>query len=215
MKIISLFVLLSVITACIESVKQQKTKVAQTKVSIEKTENTTDSTFVVTAFTSAAKINLELLAVQINIDTLIIVLSSSFFNYPFGKFNSMSELNYKYKNIYSFKTIFSKNIITPDSTLIYRMSINKSYVNFLLDDDKGRIEILSGNIVDTGMPLQKGIRVGMSKSDLLKIFFKKAPPNNINTVKIISAVAGMWHYYTFKADKLQSITFDTDYLINK
>jgi hypothetical protein len=214
MKPIFLIVLVIIVSGCIhkkdpKSYQQDTANVKEAAQPIE-----TDTTTLINQFTHNAKPSLDLTAIRIKEDTLEIVSGAGFFYYPFGKFNTLKQLlavNTGYDNT----ELFSKDTYSGDSTSINKLSIKNSFIKFLYSDETNRVEVLSGEITDTEMPLTNGIRIGMSKGDLLKLFFDFVPANKFTIIEFKSALDGIWHYYTFENNKLISIRFDTDYTFEK
>jgi len=162
-----------------------------------------------------AKKELELSELYIKKDTLEIVSTAGFLYYPFGKFKTLSSLNQTL-------TIF-KDSLEIDTSLdgardkLYRMTYKNSFLKFYYDDEKKTYEIVSGNIRDPEVILVNNIKIGITKSDFMNVFFNGVTPEQVHGVKIIKMVSGLdgiFDYY-FDNDILTSIKLDTDYLFNK
>lgn len=161
----------------------------------------------------------EILEHNIFADTLLIVTTSDFLYYPFGNYKNMKDFTNQYS--------FMKNSVEYDypyndstSTMIplYRFSFNQSYIKFLYDNDKKRLELIAAKIFNSEVGLNNQVKIGITKSDFIKKFTNQINPEQIKTVKVIefvSGVLGIWHYYVFDNDVLISFDIDTDYQVNK
>ena len=147
-------------------------------------------------------------------DTIIIVCTGWFFYYPFGKNSNLKELTDQV-NSSEMKMEYSKSY--DNDFELFRFSQKNSYLKFTKEAETGKLEIVAGRIVDPGLRLVNGVRVGMKKEDFVHLYFNDS--NNqfayVHVIEFISALDGIWHYYTFKDDTLSEIRFDTDYQLNK
>jgi hypothetical protein len=148
--------------------------------------------------------------VLFNEDTLKIVTGITHLYYPFGKHSDIKDIEKSILNS-TLKNIYLINFQTQDSTAITQITTPKSIIKFLYDDQQLRQEIVSADIRDSNFHFLNNIRIGMSKDELLKILFNKPPAVTVNTIKLISGLDGIKHYYIFKDDKLTEIKMITDY----
>ncbi|MCQ6958837.1 hypothetical protein [Mucilaginibacter aquariorum] len=155
---------------------------------------------------SAAEID----EVLFNEDTLKIVTGITHLYYPFGKHSDIKDIEKSILNS-TVKNIHLINFQTQDSTAITQITTPQSVVKFFYDDEQLRQEIVSANIRDSNFHFLNNIRIGMSKNELLKILFNKPPAVTVNTIKLISALDGIKHYYIFKGNRLIEIKMVTDY----
>jgi len=101
---------------------------------------------------------------------------------------------------------------------LYRFSFNKSYIKFLQDNDKKRLELIAAKIFDSEVVLSNQVKIGITKSDFIRKFTNQIKPEqikNIRVIKFASGALGIWHYYIFDNDVLTSFNIDTDYQFNK
>lgn len=162
----------------------------------------------------SAKTNLKLVELSIQKDTLNIVSTSSFLFYPLGKFTKIEKIS---QSNPQFTTVIEHDKNDKKAKL-YRLSSKNSFVKFFKDPNNATLEIVSGKIINSEIMLENGIRVGMSKIDFFNLFFNKLTEHqidNINTVKLISALNGITHVYIFEKKLLKRLEFNTDYMYNK
>jgi hypothetical protein len=151
-------------------------------------------------------------------DTLKIVSVNGFFYYPLGKFHDSTALKNSLKSLNFKKEYVPDETSTSGKTLLYRFYNANSFVKYFYQPDTEEYEIVSGKITDQSLVLLNGTKIGMDKNDFFDLYFTKAVHNTarkINVVEFISGLEGIWHYYTFKDDKLAGIYFDTDYQLDK
>jgi len=98
------------------------------------------------------------------------------------------------------------------------MSFKKSFIKLFKYDNKSYIEIVSGKFSDPEIILINGIKIGISKTDFLKMFFKDFSANQIDGVKVIKLISGLEgisHVYVFTNGHLIYFYFNTDYTFDK
>jgi hypothetical protein len=79
-----------------------------------------------------------------------------------------------------------------------------------------RLEIVSANINDADFEFLNGIKIGMSKKDLLLKIFSIVPEEleKIPVIKIASGVTGIWYDFIFSENNtIKNITIITDYVL--
>lgn len=160
-------------------------------------------------------------------DTLKIAATSKFPAYPFGEYETITEFSNAVK---SFFNLASEELAYPynDSIVnyIWRYSRGKSYIKALDNSTFNEeelidvyIELVSGKIYDENIVLVNGIKLGMSKKQILNLFLGNASmdyiTNDINVIELISAFLSFRHYYIFEEDQLKTIFFDSDYIYDK
>lgn len=156
----------------------------------------------------------ELVTYELATDTLKLVSTSNFLYYPFGSFSSVSALKKA-----GLKFAFQQESDASDTSVqIYRATFANSFVKLFQDDEKKKLEIVSGRILNKEIKLINGIRIGTSKRSFFSSFFKK--PSTIEktdhkVIELISGLDGIRHYYAFKNSVITSIKFDSDYQFNK
>jgi len=141
-------------------------------------------------------------------DTLWIASGDKFLYYPFGIYKNIDELAV----VYSF---MNRKSLLNNNRLLDNLYFNRSSIVTMLDtDDSKKIEIVYAKILDSNIVLSNGIKVGLDKSGFLNYFsipLQKSEWDKIHIVVLESALTGIWHYYYFSNDKLDSILFRTDY----
>lgn len=150
-------------------------------------------------------------------DTLSILSTGWFFYYPFGKFHDMKSL-LDVSKFLKFKREYARDKTDGDTIMLYRLYNDKTFIKFIDQPETSRFEIVSGDIKDTSVVLLNGTKIGMDRLAFLNLYFSQKAENElmrIRVVKIISGLDGIWHYYSFKDDKLSDIRFDTDYRVDK
>ncbi|MEK7719966.1 MAG: hypothetical protein AAB347_10225 [Bacteroidota bacterium] len=161
-----------------------------------------------------AKEGFGLIELSIKGDTLNLVYTSSFLYYPFGKFNTPSDF---IKTNKTFKETIEHDKGDP-SIKLYRMSNKNNFIKLFKDDGKSNVEIISGKVNDSELSLINGIKIGISRTDFLKIFFKDVPEKQvvgIKVIRLISGLEGIIHVYVFNNERLTSFYFNTDYSFDK
>ena len=158
-------------------------------------------------------------SVSFDTDTLKIRASSEFLFYPFGRFHNISSLTKsisKPKLVRLAKRSLESNLPMEADVSIVLVILAGDTVGVFEDDERNRVEIAKGLIVNQSFELKKGIKVGMKKKDFLLRIFRTIPHFDIKGIKVvelISTLDGMWHYYTFSNNILKSIEFKTDCLV--
>ncbi len=150
-------------------------------------------------------------------DTLRIVSTSSFLYYPFGCYISPKEFLEQYS--FTKKHIKQDRITVVNSdTELYCFSLHDSYIKFLYDEEKNRMELFSARVADDDFLLENGIKIGISKADFISRFTSEITLEQIKDITIvefISGVLGIWHYYVFEEEILTSFYINTDYQFDK
>jgi hypothetical protein len=144
-------------------------------------------------------------------DTLLIVSSSDFAYYPFGRIKDSAAL------LHSVLKDFKATEITHDTLSFgtFDLTLNTNKIRLLFNNDPGTSPqvdyfIMKGEINDKSATLANGIKVGMDKKDFFNTFFDSFPEKvftGCNIVVIQCCVDDVDQYYTFKNDILQSIKF--------
>lgn len=197
---------------CSNNIKQKTTDTPTVR-SLPHSSKISDSSLVKYYKTEAGR---SAISINTNNDTLSIVTTGWFFYYPFGKFHDLKSLNKIGKNISVKKELEKTSDAEP--VIIYRSCSNDSFVKFIDQPETNRFEIVSGDIKSDDITLLNGVKVGMDRPEFIDLYFKSDAQSqlaDIKTFKFITALDGMWHYYTFKNGKLLHIQFDTDYQLDK
>jgi len=141
-------------------------------------------------------------------DTLWVLSGDTFLYYPFGIYTNIDELAVAY-SFMNRKSLFVNN------TLLDNLYFNGSSIVTVLDTSSvSNVEVVYAKIVDTNIVLTNGIKVGLDKSEFmsyLPISLQKNEWDKIHVVVLESELLGIWNYYYFSNNKLDSILFITDY----
>ena len=161
----------------------------------------------------------EILERSIFADTLLIISTSDFLYYPFGSYKNMKDFTKQYSFMQnSVELAYPNNDSTAPLVPVYRFSFNHSYIKYLYDDEKEKLEIIAAKIFDSEVSLSNQVKIGITKSDFIKMFTDQIKPEQIRNVKVIkfaSGLQGIWQYYIFDNDILISFYIDTDYQFDK
>jgi len=158
------------------------------------------------------------ISIELKRDTLNVVTTDQFAYYPFGKYFSIEEFNNSLKSFnLEVEQQYPNNDTLLDLRVLYNLSYRDSKIKVLSDPENKTIEIISGKILDPEVELVNEFQVGMTKAEFIDSLFSKKPVDfsKIKVVEIESGLMGIWHYYKFEKDTLESILLDTDYQFNK
>ena len=162
---------------------------------------------------SICKVNLEIVNQAMVMDTLQIVSTQKLLYYPFGEHNNIQNFSKKFP----LKTKIKET--NQDNDMFYIFFLGKSRVTaFLSEDFFGKYErivnIINSEINDNSIILYDTVRIGITKSNFAQIFNLNDVEGfeDIRVIEFISALSGIWHYYTFdENDRLKKIEIKTDY----
>ena len=142
-------------------------------------------------------------------DTLEIVTCAKDVIYPFGKFDTISQL--KSSILKGFKIVSQK---TDDSMyFVYDIVSGNNRLTLLLDKDpdaSAHSNILKGLITDSSIKTINNIQVGMPADSFYKVFFDKFPSDLSQKFKVLIldyCVNGIKHIYTFRDNKIIRIEY--------
>ena len=173
--------------------------------------DTTPSSYNIVKDTITPKISVE--EIRIGVDTLTILSIDTFIDYPLGAYNTIGELN---------RNIPGEKKITPLEDDVWLDSVfikGNTFVFVKLNDESSmddRVKIVFARILNNGVSLMNGIRVGMSQEEFLNKFnISSEKIANTNTIVLERIVMGVWQYYYFDQNKrLDSIIMKTDYVFS-
>jgi len=157
-------------------------------------------------------------------DTFKLVSHSWYFYYPFGKFSTPQELKSHYNNRFSFEEEITPSDSDPSGEVtLYRLKMDQGFIKFYHttweeNSDNNDMAIVSAIITEPSIQMTNGLKVGMTRNGVKNILFSKGEPDNISDYKNIlieTAQTGVWVNLSFEKDKLNRISIDTDYLLNK
>ena len=159
------------------------------------------------------KPNADIPEILFNDDTLKIVTGITYLYYPFGKHSDIKDIEGFVRTGIVKKLSLKNLLVEGNSAQITQISTKNSIVKFTYDEETLRQEIVSAIIRDNNFPFIENIRIGMSKEDFLSLLFNHPPKVPEDTIKLISLVEGIKHYYIFAHNKLSEIRMVTDYQI--
>jgi len=155
---------------------------------------------------------LEILEVVLSRDSLLVVSESKQVAYPLGTFDSPQ----KFRSLHpGFSLTSSERPDNSGDIRIYTMQRGNNSVRLIKTEDK-LLDIISGKIVDQDISLATRVRVGMSTSEFLNLFFAKLSVLNPESVKVISLIfgaEGQIQHCRFENGVLQEIALISNYTI--
>ena len=152
--------------------------------------------------------------IKVYTDTMTIYSLDSRIIYPIGEWSSVeqyitdNQLNW-YREI-DYKKYYDSMEVSVNRMRRY----DDSYLDLYYSIWTKKVELLGGYLRDPEVTLANGVHVGMSKDDVLKVFFKKYPKSytaDVTVLKVVSGAGEVAEIYTFKGTKLRPIKFETAY----
>lgn len=152
--------------------------------------------------------------IKVYTDTMTVYSLAEYVVYPLGHWSSVEQ--YITDNQLSwYRDIGYKKYYDSMEVSVNRMRrYDDSYIDMYYSIWTKKVEILGGYIIDPEVKLVNGIHVGMSKDDVLKVFFKKYPKSYTSDVTVLKVTGGageVTEIYTFRGQKLRHIKFETAY----
>ena len=167
------------------------------------------SVFALSPFTKCSSISRQnrkdIIETRISNDTLQIITTDPFLYYPFGIFRNVNQYEKRYPLL---KRVLVTNKKGNNNLFKYKYK-NSTIVIFM---DK-RIQIVNAVIKDN-IKIARNISIGMDKLTLLSLLGYsdcKDKLKNINVVECVSGLDGVWLYFMFKENLLESILIRIDY----
>ena len=152
--------------------------------------------------------------IKVYADTMTVYSLASYIIYPFGEWSSLEQ--YITDNQLSwYRDIGYKRYFDSMEVSVNRMSrYDGSYIDMYYSIWTSKVELLGGYILDKEVQLANGIHTGMTKDEVLNVFFKKYPKSytsDVLVLKVISGAGEVSEIYTFKGTKLRHIKIETAY----
>lgn len=152
--------------------------------------------------------------IKVYADTMTVYSLASYIIYPFGEWSSLEQ--YITDNQLSwYRDIGYKRYFDSMEVSVNRMSrYDGSYIDMYYSIWTSKVELLGGYILDKEVQLANGIHTGMTKDEVLNVFFKKYPKSytsDVLVLKVISGAGEVAEIYTFKGTKLRHIKIETAY----
>lgn len=152
--------------------------------------------------------------IKVYADTMTVYSLANYVIYPFGEWESVEQ--YITDNQLSwYRDIGYKKYFDSMEVSVNRMSrVDGSYIDMYYSIWTKKVELLAGYILDKEVKLANGIHTGMTKDEVMNVFFKRYPKSytaDVLVLKVISGAGEVAEIYTFKGTKLRHIKIETAY----
>ena len=152
--------------------------------------------------------------IKVYADTMTVYSLANYIIYPLGEWASVEQ--YITDNQLSwYRDIGYKKFLDSMEVSVNRMSrYDGSYIDMYYSIWTKKVELLGGYVIDKEVQLANGIHVGMTKDEVMNVFFKKFPKSytsDVLVLKVISGAGEVAEIYTFKGTKLRHIKIETAY----
>ena len=152
--------------------------------------------------------------IKVYTDTMTVISLSRSVIYPFGEWSSVEQ--YITGNQLSwYRDQGYRHYYDSMEVSVNRMRrYDDSYIDLYYSIWTKKVELLGGYIADPDVTLVNGLKVGMAKDDVFRVFFKRYPrsyTSDIAVLKVISGAGEVAEIYTFKGQKLRHIKVETAY----
>ena len=152
--------------------------------------------------------------IKVYADTMTVYSLAQYVIYPFGEWSSVEQ--YITDNQLSwYREIGYKKYYDSMEVSVNRMSrTDGSFIDMYYSIWTNKVELLAGYISDSEVQLANGIHTGMTKDEVMRVFFKKYPRSytqDVLVLKVISGAGEVAEIYTFKGTKLRHIKIETAY----
>ena len=152
--------------------------------------------------------------IKVYADTMTVYSLANYVIYPFGEWSSVEQ--YITDNQLSwYREIGYKKYFDSMEVSVNRMSrLDGSFIDMYYSIWTNKVELLAGYIADKEVTLANGIHVGMTKDEVMNVFFKRYPKSytaDVLVLKVISGAGEVAEIYTFKGTKLRHIKVETAY----
>jgi hypothetical protein len=145
-------------------------------------------------------------------DTLKIVTCGDYVFSPFGDLTDKSQLKASLLNNFNVKNRVDTMDIGPYEFQILNLK-NSRLILFFNEEGSTHSYIIKGEVNDSEVNFEDGVKIGMSKEKFINTFFEEFPKellSKYNYFVFESCVTNIWHTYAFKNNKLESVKFKTD-----
>ncbi len=152
--------------------------------------------------------------IKVYTDTMTVYSLANYVIYPFGEWTSVEQ--YITDNQLSwYRESGYKQYFDSMEVSVNRMSrLDGSYIDMYYSIWTKKVELLAGYIADNEIHLANGIHPGMTKDEVMNVFFKRYPKSytsDVMVLKVISGAGEVAEIYTFKGTKLRHIKIETAY----
>ena len=152
--------------------------------------------------------------IKVYADTMTVYSLSSQVIYPFGQWDSIEYFMTDNKLHWYRESDYRHYFDSMEVSVNRIKRLDDSYLDMFYSIWTRKVELLGGRINDPEVVLANGIRVGMLKDDVFKVFFKKYPKSytsDVAVLKVISGAGEVAEIYTFKGTKLRHVKIETAY----
>jgi len=133
----------------------------------------------------------------------------NFISNPFGYEASIKNFTAHLPSSYKLQVYTTKNKFYPKMVdSIFRFYHKKTEL-FIYKTYSKRELFVGGNIYDSRITLQNGIKVAINRDDFFKCF-NDLKHNTLDTIRMVSKHAGTSYNFVFKHDKLKAIKIDNN-----
>lgn len=152
--------------------------------------------------------------IKVYADTMTVYSLANYVIYPLGEWTSVEQ--YITDNQLSwYRESGYKQYFDSMEVSVNRMSrLDGSYIDMYYSIWTNKVELLAGYISDSEVKLANSIHVGMTKDEVMNVFFKRYPKSytsDVLVLKVISGAGEVAEIYTFKGTKLRHIKIETAY----
>lgn len=147
-------------------------------------------------------------------DTLLLVTCSDYVYSPFGKIENRAQV--KTSILKNFNIIDRSDSMDNGVFEFQILNLNSSKLILFFDNNPESTThsyVFKGEIIDTTVVFENGVKIGMNKEKFVTTFFDSFPIDLLPKYKVVvfeTCVTGMKHIYTFKENKLLSVSFISD-----
>ena len=152
--------------------------------------------------------------IKVYADTMTVYSLARQVIYPFGEWDSIEYFMTDNQLHWYRESDYRRYLDSMEVSVNRLKRLDDSYLDLFYSIWTRKVELLGGQINDAEVKLINGLRVGMSKDDVFKVFFKKYPKSytaDVQVLKVISGANEVAEIYTFKGQKLRHIKIETAY----
>ena len=152
--------------------------------------------------------------IKVYTDTMTVYSLATQVIYPFGEWRSVEQYITDNQLNWYRETGYKKYYDSMEVSVNRMRRFDDSYIDLYYSIWTKKVELLAGYISDSEVVLANGIHVGMSKDDVMKVFFKKYPKSytaDVAVLKVMSGAGEVAEIYTFNGTKLRHIKIETGY----
>lgn len=164
--------------------------------------------FIYLVFAIITSAQSEIVEISKKADTLSIITESKWLYYPFGKLNSLSDVEAHIPI-----TSFEVQKLSNDGDSVLMINSHKNEV-FLIKDNSGdaydtTFMVVYADILNKNIMLNNNIAIGNPKSEVCAVL--GINHTDASHIELISALDGVWISLAFENDTLCKICIRTDY----